>query len=86
MKVICFGAGFSMMLVQASERRSSAGNPRRVNRENLVQALQDAGGEAGRIAFEALRKIADQFLDLVGIVQFPGLAQHPPNRGVQRLR
>ena len=37
---------FSMMLVQASERRSSTGTAQAGNGEDLVEALQDAGGDA----------------------------------------
>jgi len=67
--------------VGAGERASKFGGQSETgDGENLVQALQDAGADAGRIAFEALREIAHQFLGFVSIVQFPGLAQHTPDR------
>jgi hypothetical protein len=77
---------FSMMLVQASERRSSAGRPSlltvRISSNPLEDALRDAGG----VALEALGEIADQLLRLRRIVEFPGLAQRTPDRGMQSRR
>ena len=52
--------------------------------EDFVKPLQDAAGDAGRIAFQAVGEIADQLLGLLGVVQFPGLAQRAADRSVQR--
>ena len=67
---------FSMMFVQASERRS----------EDLIQSLQNAFRDAGGVALQALGEIADQLLRLRRVVEFPGLAQRTPDRGMQSRR
>ena len=54
--------------------------------EDFVEALQNARRYARRIVFQPSREIADQLLGLVGVVQLPGLAQHPADGRVHWLR
>ena len=71
---------FSMMLVQASERRSSFGNPRRVMvRISSIDAFQDRAGDPRPVSFETLGEVAKQSFGLVGVVQLPCLSQHAAN-------
>ena len=71
---------FSMMLVQASERRNSAGRPSlltvRISSNPSKMLFQTPGG----VALHALGEIADQFLRFRRIVEFPGLC-FGANRG-----
>src|SRR4051794_6932551 len=76
---------FSIMLVQASERLSSRGRPSRVTVKDLVDAVQDARGDARRLALEPSSEIPDQLLGLLGVVQLPGLAQRLPDRNTEVL-
>ena len=76
---------FSMMLVHASELRSSAGRPRRMTVRISSSPLEEAGGDAGSLLLQPAGKVSDQPLGLVGIVQSPRLTQHRANRSVQRL-
>jgi hypothetical protein len=62
---------FSMMLVQASERRSSAGNP------SLLTVR--ISSNPSRILLARLRIM---LLRLRRVVEFPDLAQHTPDRGM----
>ena len=75
---------FSMMLVQASERRSSFGSLSRVT-VRISSTFQDRARDPGPVSFETLGKVAEQLFSLVGIVQLPGLSQHTSNRSVQRF-
>jgi hypothetical protein len=52
----------------------------------FFDAFQDRAGDPSPISFEASREVAKQLLGFVGIVQFPGLPQHAPDRGLQRFR
>lgn len=45
--------------------------------QDFVEAFEDAGRYAGPLLAEATREIADQFFSLVGVIELPGLAQHP---------
>ncbi len=45
--------------------------------EDFVEAFEDAGRYAGPLLVESTREIADQFFSLVGVIELPGLAQHP---------
>ena len=66
---------FSMELVQASERRSSAGSPRRLTVEHLIEPFKDAGGDTGRLLVEPAGEIAQQPLSLISVVEFPSLPE-----------
>ena len=54
--------------------------------EDIIKALEQAAGDPGRIAFQAVGEIANQLLGLGGVVQLPGLAQHAADRSMQWLR
>src|SRR5450755_359546 len=56
------------------------------HRQDLIQSLEDALRDAGSVALEALGEIADQLLRLRRVVEFPGLAQYTPDRGMQSRR
>ena len=56
-----------------------------VDGEDFVEALQDAAGDAGGLAFQAAGEVADQLFGLVGVVQFPSLAQGLAHAGVKGL-
>ena len=56
------------------------------HREDFIQSLEDALRDAGSVALQALGEIADQLLRLRGVVEFPGLAQRTPDRGMQSWR
>src|SRR6266436_3346556 len=45
--------------------------------QDFVEAFEDAGRYAGPLLVESTREIADQFFSLVGVIELPGLAQHP---------
>src|SRR5271168_1497150 len=75
---------FSIMLVQASERRSSFGNPSRVT-VRISSIFEDRAGDPGPVSFETLGKIAKQLFGLAGVVQLPCSSQHAADRGVQRF-
>src|SRR6202521_4054847 len=45
--------------------------------QDFVEAFEDAGRYAGPFLVESTREIADQFFSLVGVIELPGLAQHP---------
>ena len=68
---------FSMMLVQAIERRNSAGRPSlltvRISSNPSRMLFETPGG----VSLQALGEIADQFLRLRRIVGFPGLCFGP---------
>ena len=57
---------FSMMFVQASERRSSGGSPSFVT---VVEPFQDRGGNALPVLFEMPGKVAKKCLGLAGIIE-----------------
>jgi hypothetical protein len=61
-------------LVQASERQLG-GKAEADDGEDFVEALQDAGGDAGSPLLQPAGKVPDQPLGLVGVVQFPGLTR-----------
>ena len=71
---------FSMMLVQASERRSDSGRPKPDHRQHLVETFQNGGRDARRHLFQPTRQLADQPLGLLRVIQFPCA-----HRGVQVL-
>ena len=56
------------------------------HREDFIQSLEDALRDAGGVALEALGEVADQLLRLLGVVEFPGLAQRTPDRRMQSWR
>ena len=64
---------FSMMFVQASERRSSRRQPEPRDGEHLVDPFQDRGGDPVPVTFETAGEIAKQLFGLLGVVHFPGL-------------
>ena len=68
---------FSAMLVQPSDRRSSFGGFNRTTVQDFVEAFEDARRYAEAIAGRVDARIADQFFSLVGVIELPGLAQHP---------
>lgn len=45
--------------------------------QDFVEAFEDAGRYAGPLLVESTREIADQFFSLIGVIELPGLAQHP---------
>ena len=60
---------FSMILVQASERRSSFGNlSRRDHGKDLVDAFQDRASDTRPVAFETMSEVPKQLLSLIGVV------------------
>jgi hypothetical protein len=67
---------FSMLLVQASERRSCAGRPRRLT--------VSISSNAGRLLLEPAGEIAQQPLSLVSVVELPRLSERLARGGVQR--
>ena len=77
---------FSMMLVQASERRNSAGRPSLLTVRISSNPSRRLFETPGCVALEALGEIADQLLRLRRIVEFPSLAQRTPDRGMQSWR
>ena len=70
---------FSMMLVQASERRSSFGQSKARDGEDFVDAFQDRAGDPRPVSFETLGEVAKQPFGLVGVVQLPCLSQYAAN-------
>ena len=60
---------FSITLVQASERRSSFGNPSRVTVRISSMPSRIEPETPGPVSFETLGEIADQLFGLVGVVQ-----------------
>src|ERR1700758_3229266 len=76
---------FSMMLVQASERRSSFGNLSRVTVRISSMPSRIEPETPGPVSFETLGRVAKQLFSLVRIVQLPGLSRHTSNRSVQRF-
>src|SRR4029077_5718520 len=50
-----------------------------------VDAFQDRAGDPGPVSFETLGEVAEQLFGLVGIVKFPCLSQHTPDRSVERF-
>src|SRR3954447_25267586 len=52
---------FSMMLVQARERRRSVGRPRRTT-HRISSSPQDGGGDAGPLLVQPPRQVPDQLL------------------------
>jgi hypothetical protein len=60
---------FSMMFVQASERRSSAGKPSLLTvRISSNPSIEDALRDAGGVALQALGEVTDQLLRLRRVV------------------
>src|SRR5215469_147197 len=53
--------------------------------EDFVEALHDAGGDAGRLLLQPAGEVSDYPFGLVGVIQFPGLTQHLAHRGMQWL-
>ena len=53
--------------------------------EDLVEALEDGGRDAGRLELEAPGEIAQQAFGLRCVVLLPGLAQSLLDAGVQML-
>src|SRR5216683_304455 len=51
--------------------------------EDFVDALQDAGGDARCLAFQAASEITDQLFRLLGIIEFPRLTQRLAHAGMQ---
>jgi hypothetical protein len=54
--------------------------------EDLIEPFEDRRRDTRRFAFQAAGKVAQQPLRLLGVVQFPGLSQRPPGRGVEMPR
>src|SRR4029077_21256281 len=52
----------------------------------FVEAFEDAGRDAGPLLVESTREIADQFFSLVGVIELPGLAQHPTGSRMMLFR
>ena len=73
---------FSMMFVQASERRNSRGRPSLRDGEHFVEPFQDRPGDAVPVGREATGEVAQQLLGLGGVVQLPDLPQHAAHRGI----
>jgi hypothetical protein len=76
---------FSIELVQASDPPQLCRELQTIDSQHLVETFENAGGNAGRLLVEPAGEIAQQPLGLVGIVELPGLAQRPADRGMQRL-
>src|SRR3984893_11694082 len=74
---------FSMMFVQASERRSSGGSPSFVT---VSISSRDRGGNALPVLFEMPGKVAKKRLGLAAVVQLPCLPQHAPHLCMNRFR
>ena len=56
------------------------------DRQDFVEALEDAGRHPGPLLIEAPCEIADQFFRLVGVVELSGLAQRPTDGGMMLFR
>lgn len=54
--------------------------------QDFADPLEDGLGHAGRLLLQSTRKIAEQLFRLPHIIQFPGLAERSPDRGVQVFR
>src|SRR4029077_15470598 len=54
--------------------------------QDFVEAFEDAGRDAGPLLVESTREIADQFFSLVGVIELPGLAQHPTGSRMMLFR
>jgi hypothetical protein len=76
---------FSIMLVQASERRRSFVKPSRVTVRISSMPSKIEPETPGPVSFETLGEVADQLFGLVGVVQLPCLSQHVPDRSVRRF-
>src|SRR5580704_2178319 len=77
---------FSMMLVAGKRAPQLGRQTQPAHRQDLIQSLEDALRDAGGVALKALGEIADQLLRLRCVVEFPGLAQRTPDRGMQSRR
>ena len=77
---------FSMMFVQASDRRSSSGRPRRVTVRISSRPSRMLAETPGASRSKTAREIDDQPLRLVGVSKLPGLAQGLAHAGVQGFR
>jgi hypothetical protein len=75
---------FSIELVQASERLSFAGKPRRLPVSIFVEPFEDASGDTGRLLVKPTGEIAQQPLGFIGIVELPSLPEGPAYRRMQR--
>src|SRR5450756_1273185 len=71
---------FSMMFVQASERRSSGGSP------SFVTVSISSSRNTLPVAFETSGEIAKELFGLVGVVHLPGPPQDAPHLRVHRFR
>src|SRR5262249_35662169 len=76
---------FSIELVQASERLSFAGKPRRLAVRISASPSGMLGGTPGRSLVKPAGEIAQQSLGLIGIVELPSLPERPAYRRMQRL-
>ncbi len=74
---------FSMMPVAGQGTAQVRGQAEAIDGEDFVAALQDTVAHAGCIVLQAAGQIADQTFGLLGIVQFPGLAQGFTDRSLQ---
>jgi hypothetical protein len=70
--------------VCTSERAAQLGRQTEpAHREDLVQSLEDALRDAGGVALQAVGEVTDQLFRLRRVVEFPGLAQRTPDRGIR---
>src|ERR1700758_4110804 len=76
---------FSIELVQASERLSFTGKPRRLTVSISSSPFEDASGDTGRLLVKPTGEIAQQPLGFSGIVELPSLPERPAYRRMQRL-
>ena len=59
--------------------------PQSIDSQHLAETFEDAGGNAGPFLVEPAGEVAQQPLGLFGVVKFPGLAQRPADRRMQRF-
>src|SRR5512132_3761511 len=70
---------FSIELVQASERLSFTGKPRRMT-VSISSSPSSAGGDTGRLLVKPTGEIAQQPLGFIGIIKLPSLPERPAYR------
>src|SRR5262249_8588149 len=56
-----------------------------VDGQHLVESVEGAGSDTGRLLIKAAGEIAQQPLGLIGIVELPSLPEDPAYRCMQRL-
>lgn len=77
---------FSMMLVQASDRRGCCGRPRRATERISSSPSRVLAATPGRLALKAARQVLHQLLSPRRIVDLPGLTRRLADHRMQMAR